>query len=84
MTKILRSTEAQVRDGLTHLGGVEVHAIVLLVSCQILVCVVGGGPHQHHPVAVLFTAGVVTHHNGVVLEDLPIGGWRMEQKKKHK
>lgn len=41
-----------------HLGGVEVQVPVQLVRCQVLVLVIVGGSHQHHPVAVVFTAGV--------------------------
>lgn len=41
-----------------HLGGVEVQVPVQLVRCQVLVLMIIGGSHQHHPVAVVFTAGV--------------------------
>lgn len=58
------------RVGHSYLGGVEVDVVVLLVSRQILVFVVRGGPHQHHPVAVFFAAGVEAHHHAVPLEDL--------------
>lgn len=60
--------------GHTYLRGVEVQVIVLLISRQILVLVVGGGSYQHHPVAVFFTAGVETHHHTIPLEDLSIKG----------
>lgn len=60
------------RSSSAYLGGVEVQVIVLLVGRQVLVLVVGGGSHQHHPVAVVFTAGVKTHHHPVPLEDLQV------------
>lgn len=63
-----------------YLGGVEVQVIVLLVSSQILVLVVGGRSYQHHPVAVVFTAGVKTHHHAIPLEDLPIKGSSIDKK----
>lgn len=63
---------AQVWDGCTYLGGVEVQVIILLVSSQILVTVVGSRSHQHHPVAVVLAAGIKTHHHAIPLEDLPI------------
>lgn len=69
----LGQTAAALRDGRTYLGGVEVHFIILLVSCQILVFVVDGRSYQHHPVAVFFTAGVKTHHHTILLENLLIG-----------
>lgn len=57
-----------------YLGCVEVQFIILLVSCQILVLVVNGRSYQHHPVAIIFTTGVKTHHYSVSLEDLTIKG----------
>lgn len=44
--------------GVMHLGGVEVQVPVQLVRCQVLVLMIVGGSHQHHPVAIIFTAGV--------------------------
>lgn len=55
-----------------YLGCVEVQFIILLVSCQILVPVVIGRSYQHHPVAIIFTTGVKTHHYSVRLEYLTI------------
>lgn len=55
-----------------YLGGVKVQVIILLVGSKILVLVIGGGSYEHHPVAIIFTAGVKTHHLAVPLEDLPI------------
>lgn len=55
-----------------YLGCIEVQFIILLVSCQILVLVVNGRSYQHHPVAIIFTTGVKTHHYSVRLEDLTI------------
>lgn len=53
-----------------YLGGVKVHIIILLIRGQILMAVVRGSPDQHHPVAVLLTAGVKTHHCAIFLKDL--------------
>lgn len=55
----------------THLGGVEVQVLVQLVGGQVLVLMIVGGSHQHHPVAVVFTAGVQTRHKSISLENLP-------------
>lgn len=62
------------RSSCTHLGGVEVNVIVLLVRGQVLVPVVSGGSHQHHPVAVLLTAAVQTQHYAVPQKNLLSGG----------
>lgn len=43
---------------LMYLGGVEEQVLFQLVSCQVLVLMIIGRPHQHHPVAIIFTAGV--------------------------
>lgn len=75
---------AQVSGGGRYLGGVEVHFVILLVSRQILVLVVAGRSHQHHPVAVLLTAGVKTHHYTVLLEDLPNSRERIKKEVKVK
>lgn len=75
---------AQVSGGGRYLGGVEVHFVILLVSRQILVLVVAGRSHQHHPVAVLLTAGVKTHHYTVLLEDLPNNRERIKKEVKVK
>ena len=56
--------------GACYLGGVEVHVIVLLVGAQVLVGMVTGRPHQHHPVTFLLAGRVQTHHRPVPLEDL--------------
>lgn len=57
-----------------YLGGVEVQVLIQLVSRQVLVLMVGSRSHQHHPVAVIFAAGVYTRHNPIPLEDLPGNG----------
>lgn len=53
-----------------HLGGVKVQVPIQLVRRQVLVLVIVGGSHQHHPVAIVFTAGVETRHQSVSLENL--------------
>lgn len=53
-----------------HLGGVKVQVPIQLVRCQVLVLVIIGGSHQHHPVAIIFTAGVETRHKSISLENL--------------
>lgn len=68
------------RDGCRYLGSVEVQVIVLLVSSQILVTVIGCRSHQHHPVAVVLAAGIKTHHHAIPLEDLPIKGLKEAKK----
>lgn len=64
--------EVKLQSRHRYLGGVEVNVIVLLISRQILVCVISGRSHQHHPVTVLLAAAVETHHSPIPLEDLAV------------
>lgn len=53
-----------------YLGGVEVNLILLLIGCQVLMRVICGRSHQHHPVAIVLIGGVKADHGPILHEHL--------------